>query len=77
MSLPTVSAALPAATPAHLRVLTPSTSAYFCLNFHQSAHMMYFSYMDYTDDDCMNQFTAGQANRFKDQMEMYRGVSFE
>ncbi|TDL29159.1 zincin, partial [Rickenella mellea] len=33
------------------------------------------NYMDYTDDSCMNQFTAGQATRLKGQIRTYRGIS--
>lgn len=31
--------------------------------------------MDYTDDACMNQFTAGQITRLKSQILTYRGIS--
>ncbi|CAE6484900.1 unnamed protein product [Rhizoctonia solani] len=33
------------------------------------------NYMDYSDDSCMTEFTAGQATRLKSQMSTYRGVS--
>ncbi|KAJ6553526.1 metalloprotease [Mycena vulgaris] len=33
------------------------------------------NYMDYTDDSCMTQFTAGQITRLKGQMSTYRGVT--
>ncbi|KAF5387931.1 hypothetical protein D9615_000123 [Tricholomella constricta] len=33
------------------------------------------NYMDYSDDACMTQFTAGQTARAKSQMATYRGVS--
>ncbi|KAJ1311906.1 hypothetical protein OPQ81_010366 [Rhizoctonia solani] len=33
------------------------------------------NYMDYSDDDCMTEFTPGQVTRIKSQMSTYRGVS--
>ncbi|KAI0723040.1 metalloprotease [Earliella scabrosa] len=33
------------------------------------------NYMDYTDDDCMTNFTPGQADRMAAQLRTYRGVS--
>ncbi|CAE6383568.1 unnamed protein product [Rhizoctonia solani] len=33
------------------------------------------NFMDYSDDDCMTEFTAGQTTRLKAQMSTYRGVS--
>lgn len=32
--------------------------------------------MDYTDDACMNQFSAGQIARARSQMATYRGVTY-
>ncbi|KAH7096610.1 metalloprotease [Auriculariales sp. MPI-PUGE-AT-0066] len=34
------------------------------------------NYMDYTDDDCMNQFTTGQIARMQSQMSTFRNVEF-
>jgi len=31
--------------------------------------------MDYTDDSCMTEFTAGQITRLKSQIATYRGIS--
>jgi hypothetical protein len=31
--------------------------------------------MDYSDDSCMNQFTAGQVTRLQLQIATYRGIS--
>jgi len=33
------------------------------------------NFMDYTDDACMDEFTAGQASRVKEQLATYRGVT--
>ncbi|KAG6866513.1 hypothetical protein C0991_003057 [Blastosporella zonata] len=33
------------------------------------------NFMDYTDDSCMTEFTAGQAARAKSQVATYRGIS--
>jgi hypothetical protein len=33
------------------------------------------NYMDYTDDSCMNNFTAGQYTRAKSQVATYRGIA--
>ncbi|KAF5320865.1 hypothetical protein D9619_001031 [Psilocybe cf. subviscida] len=33
------------------------------------------NFMDYSDDSCMNQFTAGQITRYKSQLATYRGLS--
>jgi hypothetical protein len=32
------------------------------------------NYMDYSDDSCMNQFTAGQSERLNSQLATYRGI---
>ena len=32
------------------------------------------NYMDYSDDSCMNQFTAGQSKRLNSQLATYRGI---
>ncbi|KAG9094787.1 hypothetical protein FS749_011835 [Ceratobasidium sp. UAMH 11750] len=32
------------------------------------------NFMDYTDDDCMNQFTRGQIERLRKQLACYRGI---
>ncbi|PFH53355.1 hypothetical protein AMATHDRAFT_55272 [Amanita thiersii Skay4041] len=32
------------------------------------------NYMDYTDDDCVNQFTPGQIRRFRQLIKIYRGI---
>lgn len=34
------------------------------------------NFMDYSDDACMDNFTAGQAKRIKEQMVVFRGVKF-
>ncbi|EJD36054.1 zincin [Auricularia subglabra TFB-10046 SS5] len=34
------------------------------------------NYMDYTDDACMTEFSAGQTTRLQAQMTAYRGVTF-
>ncbi|KAH8832800.1 metalloprotease [Flagelloscypha sp. PMI_526] len=34
------------------------------------------NYMDYTDDACYTEFTAGQIDRLQDQMATYRGIVF-
>jgi uncharacterized protein with PIN domain len=36
-----------------------------------------YNFMDYTDDDCMNHFTAGQSARMDAQMALYRPSLFE
>ncbi|TFK71929.1 metalloprotease [Pluteus cervinus] len=33
------------------------------------------NFMDYTDDDCMNQFTLGQTDRLKDQIRTFRNIT--
>jgi len=32
------------------------------------------NYMDYSDDSCMTNFTAGQTTRLTSQMMTYRGI---
>ncbi len=32
--------------------------------------------MDYSDDECLTEFTRGQIERIQSQMRMYRRVSF-
>jgi hypothetical protein len=34
------------------------------------------NYMDYSDDNCLTEFTNGQFTRLQGQMSMYRGVTF-
>jgi hypothetical protein len=36
--------------------------------------MMLDNFMDYSDDICMNQFTAGQVTRLQSQMATYRNI---
>ena len=45
-------------------------------NNNLNSHPYLDNYMDYTDDSCMNQFTAGQITRLKSQMSTYRGITF-
>lgn len=39
-----------------------------------SPGVMFMDYMDYTDDDCMNMFTQGQASRMQSAINLYRST---
>lgn len=67
---------LRAATPVLAAGQIPSVSLVHCMvdpivNFWGLTD----NYMDYSDDSCMNQFTAGQIDRLRNQISMYRGLS--
>jgi hypothetical protein len=58
-------------------------ATYGCYNFpHLDAcatttpGIMYMNYMDYSDDDCLNMFTAGQASRMYSAMNAYYRTLF-
>lgn len=68
--------ALSALTAAQAEVLTSLVSLSSPFVIWDLGLMMWTAnYMDYTDDSCMDHFTAGQAARAVSQISTYRGIS--
>ena len=67
---------LPDGILALLQVSTPSVSlsAFDYTWFPDLSFRFVDNYMDYTDDACYEEFTAGQITRLKQQLATYRGI---